>query len=60
MRKIACTVYYDDSGELYEIKFSPQFKRESVLMQADVLGDMEGEFGRLYREGLDEFYGKLS
>ena len=39
--KRAVTIFYDsDNGEMARVQWSDDFKRENVLVQADVLRDM--------------------
>lgn len=47
--KRALTVYYrEQDGEVGDIDFSEEFKKESTLMQADVIGDLISDLTERY------------
>ena len=56
----AMTVYYDnDSGELHSVTFSPDFLKETKLMQVDVLQDAIQTLKDIYSLTSDEVFPTL-
>jgi len=53
--KRAFTVYYrEQDGEVGEIDFSEEFKKESTLMQADVIGDLIQDLTKIYNGHIEK------
>lgn len=51
--KRAITFYYDEeTGELAKVDVSERFMAESALMQADVIGDINGYLEEVYDDSV--------
>ena len=60
-RRLCLKVWYDDdTGEMDALRCSVEFLSESLLMQADVLGDTVGIVTRLYDKKVAQWVASLS